>query len=139
MIDAETRARIAHHEAGHACVAIALGVAVGEIIVHETGGDCRLCGDPDVRTAALIFLAGSIAERRWDPALPLDRMLCARYDEDVAWTLLDGSARVIRVHRALAARLVDQHWAAIRLIARTLSRDRILSGDAVLALMERAA
>ena len=130
--------RVALHEAGHAVTALALGAAVRDVLVSETGGLVRHrwpMADPKVEV--LTLLAGEAAEfLGWgfldDPASSRQDRVWA---EQAAYDAMDGdlesSSALLRSSRAaLAEFLFDRdHWNAVEAVALALIRRGRLTGD----------
>ncbi|AXX29398.1 hypothetical protein KCV87_10015 [Actinosynnema pretiosum subsp. pretiosum] len=139
----------AHHEAGHAVIALALGGTVRGISLRPVGGDWH--GDvslrfPDTDQAVpdlvVALLAGAHAEHRWHAlhrpthtAYPYDIDAGAAPDRDLVHDLLAALPRRERPTQreldARAARLVLTHWAHVEHLAARLvqheHRDRTRS------------
>lgn len=126
------RARIAHHESGHAIVGRALGLKVGRVAVGNGGGSVKL-GDfnPDRAQEELCFFyAGLHAEVRFlttqgyskGRASSIARPNAAhdfrQVRSVVAWMRRHHNTR-LSTSRANsdAARLVNRHWRAIESMA----------------------
>jgi hypothetical protein len=139
------RVHAAVHEAAHAVVGISLGLTVVEIQMGRPG-IARYGTDfgthpvdlarqlPDVM--ALVVPAGSIAEQ-----LILGSRLEQGWEGDVqilkeGLQLSPEETQLILTERV--PNLVHEHRAAIETVAETLLTENVLSGEAVIALMNRA-
>ncbi|ATE57492.1 hypothetical protein [Actinosynnema pretiosum] len=128
----------AHHEAGHAVIALALGGTVRAIRLTRVGGDwrgdigLRFPDDPQVVPDLVVaMLAGAHAERHWHELhrprrahYPYDIDAGTAWDRDQAHELLAALPRHQRpAHHELdarAARLVVAHWARVEHLAARL-------------------
>lgn len=135
------RARIAHHEAGHAVIAYRLGFYLGPAGIGEDGGFSRSEGEWGDGSrdfdAAIVYYAGHAAARRRDPSLPTDPGLTGAFDDyEKAAALLPTFRQEnetleqtrVRVERA-TVELTEQHWAEISAVAEALFAESWLAGD----------
>jgi hypothetical protein len=156
---------VAHHQAGHAVAAWALGLPLAKVTIpvhDETVGGCSYQGwprwfRPDVTLFAqhrqqaerhiTSMLAGPEAERRHRAeAGPVDDQALAdnaRHDYDSATDLVTYLAEDTANYEALLARLragtsalVEEHWAAVVSLAEQLLSHREMTGSWVNAYLD---
>lgn len=127
--------RIAHHEAGHAIVARALGLEILEVVIDERhGGINRFPVDaaPDGWSStdnAAVLMAGTMAERAWCPASTLEGN---EDDESVLRTMLDGDEPPdVIAARATVERILAERAGEVEALAEALIKHRTLTGDQV--------
>lgn len=145
---------LAYHEAGHACIALTLGVEVFYATIrprYEDAGHVlqQAIGTLTVHDALLITLAGPSAQRRHFPLLRVfaddleDPM--GRYDTAQARALLralhgsdstadDAITDALAQWRTRADRVVERHWPWIKAVAEALEQRQRLSGDEIAQL-----
>ncbi len=104
--DGSLRRAFAFHEAGHVAAALVLGYRVTAAWLHASGGRTLFTTPHSDRDAALIALAGTIAQWRVAPRSPL-----------TASDDLDG---VNMRCWADAEALVEQHWDLVERVAAEL-------------------
>ena len=150
--------RHAYHEAGHAAVALRLGVGVREVTIRPPtsdielgfGGTCRLdVGDGYATTTQAIedhltiTLCGPVAEARINHiGLTTALTSTGRHDLDTAMRYIAGLGRAARPfadYITLARVLVSDEWSAFERIARALRERGTLDGAAILDLARRDA
>ena len=144
---------LAHHEAGHAAVAVALGVRVAWIKIDPSNekGTTRTEGTTALRDA-LIRLAGGRAETVLDP-MSRPHRLAAIEDEVLLWEVLERhilrklphldvdelDRRCDAIDDRLARcclRLVQRRWPAIqRLAAALMERNEMTGAEAEAILL----
>ena len=147
----------AHHEAGHACVAVQYGLVLRRVIVHPRrtpDGEAGLTElasfaeaiDADAARTLVYVMAGPAAERQFtgrsDCGDLRDREQAAAIaaaihghkpvdHPDVAGTVAGAAA----IARALMVDPVT--WAAVEAVAKALEQKRRLSGREVLSLVRQ--
>jgi hypothetical protein len=108
----------AYHESGHAVVALALGCQVSWAEISERCGRVSYSSPRNARDDALVLFAGTLAQRRAEPASPMGK------SDSRAVAALDPQ---MAMHwRREARAMVDQHWPLIEDVAtRPLERGRL--------------
>ena len=140
---------LAHHEAGHAVIALSLGIRVfhaSTLPRYDCGGEVRLAplSGMTIDKGLLVTLAGPAAQRRYFPLLrqfdaDLDDHM-GRFDTEQARTLLSvlhGADHVssdlitgeLSRWRVRADQAVTLQWPWIAAVATALEQRRRLSGD----------
>jgi hypothetical protein len=127
---------IAIHEAGHACIAHALGIEVTATERTRVGLHCDDDPGPLIsQSLAVIMIAGPWAERRycnysdeeiaqrWGSHWSVDLRNCRRYLREIdRWFhLLPRGVIPMRRIETFATEQVDQHWAWITRVAEALN------------------
>lgn len=129
------RRLVAHHEAGHACVAASLGMVVDRVTVGDGGGRTELRpGQPCTRLADMVqTLAGVVATERFCalhglalPPAPADDL--ERFRAHLGAFGDDHGAQAVEVRRITAA-VVGNLWPAIERVAALLDEQGELGGD----------
>ena len=126
---------VAHHEAGHAVVALALSVTALHVSIEPRGGSVgRVVHHglpaPDDDSAVFITLAGPFAQRRFAPESEWPTSDIALVDQIVARR--GGTAAETRKHLAAlcehAERIVDYFWDDITVAAKALLKHKTMTG-----------
>lgn len=126
------------HEAGHAIVAMALGLQVGTVTIvpdednNRAGSSCNEPGESPVDEAT-VYYAGWEAERLFDPAdAELSRWASSSDDGAAAELLKGADAGDLESRcRESARRLLVEHWATVVAVALDLDHWLSLDPDAV--------
>jgi hypothetical protein len=143
---------LAHHEAGHAAVAWALGVRLVSVRIdpqQDRGATVSQWATP--LRSALVTLAGGRAEKNLDPASSSRRIAAIK---DEVWLLGELEARIFRrapdldqeeIDRRREAvdarlircclRIVQFHWPSIRRLAAALIQHNEIEGPRAEAIL----
>jgi hypothetical protein len=122
----DDRALGAYHEAGHAVIARALGVAVDSVSADGAGHIVFRNVNQDRLAAAAVGLAGQAAEKR---LLGWARDLSGT-DQHHVDANIDGAGELWEV-RSRVERLLDSHWPAVDALAEQLAYAGRLSASEV--------
>ncbi len=123
---------VAYHEAGHAVVNFRFCLDLGAVTIildhkKNQGGSCTSeCewGDGSIDSeAAIVFLAGYEAQRKYDPAADFGY---SADDEAEALRLSHGRIEELR---STAAQMVENNWRQIEAVAMALIEDGTLKGE----------
>jgi hypothetical protein len=116
--------RTAAHEAGHACVCLALGVGVKRMTLSP--GRTTLMDDPSPRDCLYIKLAGAAAETIAFGAYDEESTRSDRVDADrEAFDLthdLDATDALVREAMVEVTDLLRERWTAVRRVSLMLMR-----------------
>jgi hypothetical protein len=141
--------RLSLHEAAHAVIALAAGVAIPYAItgidavdVMVAGRTWRVCPQAPLETQVVILLAGGVAERRhygfaeleaadWTDARSLLAAVMGCQPPDAAVT-----GKLLELDR-LASESVQEHWPWIAASAQALLRWRALTSREIQKLRPR--
>lgn len=141
---ARIRKIAAHHEGGHAVVALAFGIPVRSATVRPdrlSNGRVVTHGPPEPADVLLfITLAGPFAHRRFAP-----RSNWLTSDFAIAEKMISGSKGTATARQKYAAcvvdhaeHIVDYFWADIRVAAKALLKHGTLTGDEISAAIRAA-
>jgi hypothetical protein len=131
---------VAYHEAGHALIAHRLGRKVRRVVVGHArdSGQTDIVPTWDLHDAAMIFLAGEVAERfsiSWlDGFDDLHQGSEDRMGAAAALVDLGGCCTVADLFGEVAERL-RRDQARLRDLAVLLDRERVLDGQLVAAML----
>jgi hypothetical protein len=131
---------IAHHEAGHAVVARALGLPIVEVAIDPTSGGhnrYRASEPPAGWTATndgAVLFAGYLAEIRWCVG-----ELHGSDDDRAKAEQLIGEGLDARMAERIASDILDRHGSDVERLADALIRNRRLTGEQIDELLGRAA
>ena len=139
----------AHHEAGHAVVALTLGIEVRRIAIEpccdkKYAGSCSSIRTDDDFAHIACALAGFVAQRRWDAKAndgtaydqaEIRQILSNRYGRCVA----ELDEPIVRAAQAEAEKIVDRRWPEIQALAGRLIEKFELEEDEIREVVGRAA
>lgn len=143
----------AHHEAGHAVVALGFGAAIRRASIKPDAGSAgrvtfrRRFRDPE--RSLLITLAGPFAQRRFAPKSNWRRHVgSGRSDFDIVRKIIrelhgkGGRGTLAQKYlvymEALADSAVDYWWHDIKAVAKALLKHETLTGDEIGAVIRKA-
>ncbi len=142
------RKALSFHESGHAVVGYLLGLELEQvtIIPNKTSlGQCHYRDwearelAADLNASLVLTLAGAVAEeiatgrpsRGGDMGRALElAAACCRNEAEAERRIADA--------RAVAARLLERHWAAVKLLSAALKKQRQLDGAVAARIIRRA-
>jgi ATP-dependent Zn protease len=148
----DNRVRIAHHEAGHAIVAWALGLGIKEVRINEKGGYSDhvrqyddLVADHGQEEAcirkALVQRAGQAAQEHWRSEVGSfgckhDRAGYLFFVSKLCGLNRENDTNVRNQLVDQVNNLVNTHWPLIEALAKALLEQTELTGDQAVAIIE---
>jgi hypothetical protein len=140
-----TREISAHHEAGHAVVALAFGVPVRRASIKSRGSSYGRVIVPDLpnvcnRVQLFILFAGPFAHKRFAPTsdwLTDDLVIAQKMIFGTSGTEATKEKRLAHVVD-YAEQIVDYLWADIKVVAKALLKYETLTGDEIAAAIRAA-
>jgi len=142
----------AHHEAGHAVAAYAIGREIHSVTIDEGGGGASLHQSPiygqmlegeaawNVIEEMVIAFAGPAAQRRVQPGCKVpssDRETVEALLANAEGLTQSERERVLRQAKKEARKLIDRHWHQVEMVAAGLLEHRVLNDVEIAVLLQR--
>lgn len=151
-------ARIAYHEAGHACAVWRIGATLERVVINPPDRQGRSLGSGGrvhhrgpagvphaefIRRRLLMLYAGPEAQRQHDPASDVLRGGAGDYADAenlaaIGYASPETRAAVLRMAEREARSFVRAEWPCIDALAQALLRTPTLDGAAAIAVMRVA-